>query len=97
MGKKRGAPIKPPERRKSRIFPVRLTEEEFTLLTVAANGKVSRWARAVLIRAAKQRARAAERGGYDPIRAETDPSGRVQDCCAAKTRAALRTKERQTE
>jgi len=77
MGKKRGAPTKPPEQRKSRIFPVRLTEEEFSLLNTAANGKTSAWAREILIRTAKQRIKAAERGGYDPVRAEADPSGRL--------------------
>ena len=55
MKKKLGAPTKAPEERKSVLFVIRLTEAEKAAIDSAADGKASKWARAVLLRAAKRR------------------------------------------
>jgi hypothetical protein len=66
MEKKRGAPQKPPERRRTELLPIRLTRAERALVAVAADGKVSAWARGVLLRAAKQRCKVqGEQNGGD--------------------------------
>ena len=52
---RRGAPIKPPEERRSVLLPIRLTEAEKAAIDTAASGKASTWARDVLLRAAKRR------------------------------------------
>jgi hypothetical protein len=54
---RRGAPLKPPEERKSVLLPIRLTEAEKAEIDSAADGKASTWARAVLLRAASRRKR----------------------------------------
>jgi hypothetical protein len=94
MGKKRGAPLKPPEKRKTELLPIRLTKEDRVLLKTIAVGKVSAWAREVLLRAARQRAKAAGRRNYDPVRASADSAGTLENCCACTARAALRIKVR---
>jgi hypothetical protein len=53
--KKMGAPPKPPEERKSVLLPIRLTEGEKAEVDAVAGGNVSKWARAVLLRAARRR------------------------------------------
>jgi hypothetical protein len=55
MKKKLGAPVKPPEERRSVLLPIRLTEAEKAAIDSAANGKASTWARNVLLRAVKRR------------------------------------------
>lgn len=53
----RGRPPKPPNERKSAQLRIRLTEEERTLLDKAADGNTSKWARDLLVKAAKRRGR----------------------------------------
>lgn len=59
MGKKkttrRGAPEKPPEQRKSVLLGVRMTAAEREEIDTASEGKASKWARDVLLRAARRR------------------------------------------
>ena len=55
MKKKMGAPVKPPEERKSVLMAIRFTEAEKAAIDSAADGKASTWARDVLLRAAKRR------------------------------------------
>ncbi len=64
MAKRRGAPEKPPEQRKTELLPIRLTKAEKALVDQAANGKVSAWARGILLRAARRKAKqpSGERG-----------------------------------
>ena len=70
MGKKRGAPVKPPERRKTKIFPIRVTEREYAWIEEAAGDtKPSAWARKLVVDAAKRKVR-----DSNPS-ARTDPSG----------------------
>ena len=54
---KRGAPVKPPEKRRNVLLPIRVTEAEKAELDAAADGKTSTWARDVLLRAAKRRSK----------------------------------------
>ncbi len=55
----RGRPEKPPEERRENILKVCLTDEERAALDSAADGKVSVWARNVLLRAAKSKGKRA--------------------------------------
>ena len=60
MKTKRGAPKKPPEKRKGNAVQVRLTEAERAACDEAADlagQKMSAWARDVMVRAAKRAAR----------------------------------------
>jgi hypothetical protein len=69
MGKKRGAPTKPPESRKTKIFPVRVTEREYAWIEAASgNATPSAWARKLLVSAAKRKA-----GDSNPS-AKADPT-----------------------
>jgi len=69
MGKKRGAPQKPPEQRKGKIFPIRLTQREYTLVeTAAGDGKPSAWAREVLLQEIGKNRRSKRKAG------ESNPS-----------------------
>lgn len=55
---KRGAPLKPPEKRKASMVMVRLTEAERNACEAAADSeglKMSAWARKTLTQAAKRR------------------------------------------
>jgi hypothetical protein len=52
MKPKRGAPPKPPEKRKGVLMAIRLTAAEKAKVDAAADGNVSKWARDVLVRAA---------------------------------------------
>lgn len=47
-------PEKPPEERKENVLRIRLTDAERAELDMAAYGKTSSWARAVLLRAARR-------------------------------------------
>jgi len=58
MTNKRGAPPKPPEKRKSKVVQIRLTESEKADCESAAqldDKKMSDWARDTLVRAARRR------------------------------------------
>ncbi len=58
MGKKRGAPTKTPNRRKSNVVQIRLTDAEKAECETAAAAdglKMAAWARYALARAAKRR------------------------------------------
>ena len=57
MAKKaaRGRPALPDEQKRKPAFLLKLTNAEFELIRQAAGGKVSTWAREVLLRAAKRR------------------------------------------
>ena len=58
METKRGAPTKPPEKRKSNVVQIRLTESEKSDCETAAETeglKMSAWARKTLAQAAKRR------------------------------------------
>ena len=55
MKKKMGAPVKPPEERKSVLMAIRFTEAEKAAIDSAADGKASTWARDVLLRAVNRR------------------------------------------
>ncbi len=55
MGNKMGAPKKAPEDRKGSVVTIRLTASERELLDLAAEGKLSTWARQALLRAARRR------------------------------------------
>ena len=57
MEAKRGAPTKPPEERKSVLVPIRMTADEKAELESAADGKLSTWARDVLLKAARRKRR----------------------------------------
>jgi hypothetical protein len=57
METKRGAPTKPPEERRSVLVPIRVTEAEKAELEAAADGKLSTWARDLLLRAARRKRR----------------------------------------
>ncbi len=54
MKPKRGAPPKPPEKRKGVLMAIRLTEAEKAMIDAAAGENVSKWARDALVRAAKR-------------------------------------------
>jgi hypothetical protein len=56
MDNKRGAPVKPPDQRKSKLFAIRFTEAELEAVERAGGSKPSAWAREVLLRAAKRKA-----------------------------------------
>ncbi|MHC4178944.1 MAG: hypothetical protein ACYSWU_15635 [Planctomycetota bacterium] len=55
MAKRRGAPQKPQQKRRTELLPIRLTKVEKTLVDQAADGKTSTWARGVLLRAARRK------------------------------------------
>ena len=58
METKRGAPTKPPEKRKSNVVQIRLSESEKADCEAAAGAdglKMSAWARKTLTQAAKRR------------------------------------------
>ena len=58
MGKKRGAPPKPPEQRKGHVVQIRLTSDEKAGCERAAHldgMKMSKWARETLTRGAQRR------------------------------------------
>lgn len=57
MENKRGAPTKPPEERRSVLLPIRVTEAEKAELEAAADGKLSTWARDLLLRSARRKRR----------------------------------------
>jgi hypothetical protein len=57
MKKKMGAPVKPPEERKSVLMAIRFTEAEKAAIDSAAEGKASTWAREVLLKAARRKPR----------------------------------------
>jgi len=74
MDETRGRPPKPEKDRRKIRFQVRLSPAELEAIERAGGDKPSTWAREVLLKAAKRKV-TAERGGYDPIRVDTDPSG----------------------
>jgi len=47
--------VKPPEKRRTELLPIRLTKTEKAMVDQAADGKVSTWAREVLLRAARRK------------------------------------------
>jgi hypothetical protein len=53
MGKKRGAPPKPPGQRKAKLIAFRMSFAEFAEIKAAAGHKVSAWMRETLLRAAR--------------------------------------------
>jgi len=58
MGKKRGAPVKPPDERKGHVVQIRLTSAEKADCEQAAQlegVKMSKWARNTLMRGAQRR------------------------------------------
>jgi hypothetical protein len=55
VGKKRGAPTKPPENRKSTLVLIRFTRDQRDRLEAAADGNISAWARPILLRPARHR------------------------------------------
>lgn len=60
MAAKRGAPIKPPEKRKGDALQIRLTGDERAVCEEAAEKaeqKLSAWARNTLVRAARRQAK----------------------------------------
>lgn len=60
MKAKRGAPVKPPDERKGNAVQVRLTDAERAACEEAADlaeQKLSAWARATLVRAARRKAK----------------------------------------
>lgn len=54
---KRGAPVKPPEVRRSVLLPIRMSEAEKAEIEAAAAGNTSGWARDVLLKAARKASR----------------------------------------
>ncbi len=74
MAGKRGAPPKPPDKRKASIFPIRLTKGERALVESAAGDvKSSTWARKVLLSAALKITNKRKAGESNPS-AYADPS-----------------------
>jgi uncharacterized protein (DUF1778 family) len=68
---------KPPELKMDVDLRTPVTREQKALIQAAATAEglgVASWCRQVLLRAAKK-SKAAERGGYDPVGANADPSG----------------------
>ena len=60
MGKtSRGRPRKPDAEKVKPAFMLNLTDAEFELVRQAADGKVSAWAREVVLRAARRKAKQA--------------------------------------
>ena len=68
METKRGRPPKDETERKSAELRIRLTTDERQLLDVAAvaSDGTSTWARGILLREAKKKARRSESGGIEP-------------------------------
>ena len=52
-----GRPPKPPEERQTARLEIRMTPAELDLIERAADGKISTWAREVLVKAAKRAAK----------------------------------------
>ena len=76
MAKKRGAPTKPPDERKTVIFPIRMTVAERDVISAAGGAKPSTWARKTLLSAATKAVNKRKAGDSNPS-AQADPSGGV--------------------
>lgn len=55
--KRMGRPPKPPEERQTARLEIRMTPAELDSIERAADGKISTWAREVLVKAAKRAAK----------------------------------------
>ncbi len=58
--------MKPPERRKTAIFPIRLTAQEREIIGAAGGRKPSAWARRVLVNAALKATKKRKAGDSNP-------------------------------
>jgi len=74
MGKKRGAPTKTPDKRKTAIFLIRMTPADRQIIKRAGGQKPSAWAREVLLGAALKAANKRKAGDSNPS-VKADPSG----------------------